>query len=215
MSRLRVKGPRPGYRRAGRVFGPDWTEVSGEDVSDGAALQLLEDAALVIQAGGGNGEWSTVSAEDRARAIEMHRREPVTLGGADAAAEPKVDPALLTDAQLGRDLRDTIDLHREMLEGRTLWPVTVPQALFLSFAGLLSTAEGNVERLTAELAAAQTITPASDGQDGGGGAPAAPAAAPPAEEPKPAATAGGGAAPKPAPKPKPAAGKKPAASKAS
>lgn len=215
MAGLRVKGPRPGYRRAGQVFGPDWTEVPAEVVRT-AGLALLGDAALVIQAADDKGGWVTVSADDRARAIETYRREPVGGGPAEPAAPPaEIAPAILVDAQLGQDLRDTIDLHREMLEGRGLWPVTVPQALFLSFAGLLGTAEGDVERLTAELAAAQTITPASDGQDGGGGAPAAPAAASPPAAPKPAATAGGGPAPKPASKPKPAEGKKPAASKAS
>lgn len=153
MERFRVKGPRPGYRRAARVFGPDWTDVAVEDLSDAQTVQLLEDRALVIEQPDREGEkgvWTPIPAEDREAVAARYRAQPVVAGG-EGEAEP--------DAALGRDLKATIELHREMLEGRGLWPVTVPQALFLSFAGLLGTAEGNVKRLTAELEALKQASP--------------------------------------------------------
>lgn len=213
MSRLRVKGPRDGYRRAGRVFGKDWTEISPGDLGDEQVSLLLEDERLVLQVAAGEEDWSPFPIEERRQAVEAYRGRHVVVGDGSGESLATLDPELLKAAELGRDLLATIDLHREMLEGRGFWPVAVPQALFLDFAGRLGTAEGEVERLTVELKAAQPITPASDGPDGGGGDAAAPAATPPREDPKPAATAGGDAD-KPASKPKPAAGKKSAASKA-
>lgn len=191
MAGLRIKGPRPGYRRAGRVFGPDWTEVGPDEVSDAQVLQLLGDPALVLQTPDGKGEWSTVSAEDRAQAIEMHRGEPEGLTG-DGSGSPltDLDPQVAVAAQLGRDLMATIELHREMLETRGMWPVTVPQALFLRFADMVVSRDAVCDRLAGELADANALakalgeeidqlktlktatandTPRDDEPDGGGG----------------------------------------------
>ena len=215
-TRIRIKSSRSGYRRGGLSFSKDWQEVDTASLSRVQQRAVLDDPVLAIEGHNDDDTWSPLPAEIReglAALLEgdaLEESTPTGVGEGEPLAA--LDPELLASADLGRDLLATIDLHREMLETRGLWPVAVPQALFLDFAGRLGTAEDEVERLTAELAAAQTI-PASDGPDGGGADTAAPAEAPPAEEPKPEATAGGDAA-KPASKPKPAAGKKPAPSKA-
>ena len=214
---LRIKGPRPGYRRAGRVFGPDWTEIEPGQLSDAQALQLLGDPALVLQTPDSKGEWSTVSAEDRAQAIEMHRGEPEGAG----ASVVELAEDVLAQAALGRDLMATIELHREMLEARGMWPVTVPQALFLSFADMVVSRDAVCDRLAGELAEANALTkalgeeidqlkalkaatandtPRDDEPDGGGGDTAA-APAGGDDSPAPAEAAPKPAKAKAAPKP--------------
>lgn len=168
MAGLRIKGPRPGYRRAGRVFGPDWTEVGPDEVSDAQILQLLEDPALVLQADA-KGEWSTVSAEDRAQAIAMYRREPVIVSGdGSGTALAEIDPDQLRLAALGGELEELIDQNLPLLQDLGISsPLEAPGTLFLTLADRLATAEGNVERLTAELEALKTTTAAEPSGDGG------------------------------------------------
>lgn len=133
-SHLRIKSSRVGYRRAGLIFGADWTELAEQDLTDEQTMKLLADPVLTIQERANpKADWTPLSAE--------YRRQITTAntvtddGSGEALAE--LGPEQLRFAELGRDLESAIFDNQDLLESLDLWPVAEPARFFLDLANRL------------------------------------------------------------------------------